>query len=87
MPINATIPPPRSPALRLAHEAPAPHPRDRLIRIAQVLTITGLGRTSVYDLVKKGTFPRPITINRRCSAWSENAVLGWVQAQLKGGEA
>lgn len=76
-----TVPSP-APALHLAHSVRPAVPRDRLLRLKDVETTTGLKKSSVYEMVRAGKFPRPININRRMSAWSENAVLQWVQDRI-----
>lgn len=88
-PTNPLQPPARqqAPAASLAYVAPAAVPRTRLIDIDAVCNIVGRGRTSVYDLVRKGQFPQPVKFSRRCSRWDENAILTWVQSQIQQGGA
>lgn len=57
---------------------PPPYPRDRLIRLAQVMETIGLGRTRVYEMIKDGTFPAPCKPGGTASRWSENEVLAWL---------
>lgn len=52
--------------------------RDRLIRLVQDMDIVGLGKTSIYELIKTGVFPAPCKPGGSASRWSENAVLAWV---------
>lgn len=72
-------------ALSLAHTTAPAVRRDRLIRLPEVESMTGLKKSSIYDLVKKGQFPKQITVSRRMSAWSEAAVLTWIQERLCAG--
>jgi predicted DNA-binding transcriptional regulator AlpA len=37
-------------------EYPAP---ERLLRLAEVLFLTGLPRSTLYDQIRKGKFPKP----------------------------
>lgn len=73
-----------SPGLHLAHSATHAIPRDRLIRLPEVEQITGCKKSTIYVLVKKGEFPRPINVTRRMAGWSEAAVLTWVQSRIQG---
>lgn len=50
---------------------------DRFLRLAAVLDRTGLSRTTLYRMVRAGTFPEQIRIGLRCSAWRESSVLEW----------
>ncbi len=57
---------------------PAAFVRDRLIRLSQVMDIVGLGKTSIYELIKTGAFPAPCKPGGSASRWSENAALAWI---------
>ena len=57
------------------------HPSaDRLMRIDEVIQITGLGKTSIYALGNAGKFPPRIKISSRAVAWSKNAVDSWLNS-------
>jgi prophage regulatory protein len=56
--------------------------RDRFIRLADVLGITGIKKSLLYALMADGLFPQSIRITARCVVWSEQAVLQWVQDRL-----
>ena len=51
----------------------------RLIRINEVILICGLSRASIYNAVKLGTFPRPVKIGGRATAWIKQEVDAWVE--------
>lgn len=55
---------------------------DRLIRFPEVQRLTGLRRTQLYALVKRGQFPEPVKLSERCSAWSERKVRHWIHDRL-----
>ncbi|WP_373991684.1 helix-turn-helix transcriptional regulator [Duganella sp. BuS-21] len=50
-----------------------------LIRIGEVLAICGKSRSSVYELIQKGTFPAPVKLGGRSSAWIKAEVLAWIE--------
>lgn len=56
--------------------------RDRLLRLEEVESITGLKKSSIYSLMKAGKFVKPVRISARCTAWPESACLQWVQDQI-----
>jgi prophage regulatory protein len=71
-----------------APSAPAPRvlvPRDKLLRLPDVTALTGCSKSTIYALMKKGEFPKSISITSRMSAWSESSVLTWVQARINEG--
>ena len=53
---------------------------DRFLRLPDLKSLTGMGRTMTYDEIKEGRFPTPVKIGR-ISAWSENEVRAWVEAR------
>ncbi|WP_366918997.1 helix-turn-helix transcriptional regulator [Burkholderia cepacia] len=49
-----------------------------MLRLPAVLSMVGLGKTTVYDMVKQGEFPRPRRV-RNLSLWVESEVQHWIQ--------
>jgi len=47
---------------------------DRILRWPEVHKRTGLCRSHVHDLAKKGSFPKPIKLGGRASGWLESEV-------------
>ena len=56
---------------------------DRLLRLPQVEALTGLKRSSLYKKIQNREFPAQLKLSARASAWSENAVQGWIQDQIR----
>ncbi len=53
-----------------------------LLRLPQVIERVGLRRTALYDLIKRGTFPAPIKLGRRCVAWPSDVIDAWVRERI-----
>lgn len=53
----------------------------KLVRLADVLEITGLSRSQVYALIQRQEFIKPVKICRS-SRWPLDAVLGWVDLRI-----
>ena len=53
----------------------------RLLRISEVVSTTGLGRSTVYRLVKENKFPSPVRLSERSSAWREDQIKEWVDSR------
>jgi prophage regulatory protein len=53
-----------------------------LYTIRTVQAITALGRTKIYDLIRKGDFPAPIKLGARTSRWPAAVIEAWVKAQI-----
>lgn len=56
---------------------------DRLIRLPEVLRLTGMCRSALYNQMALGQFPRSIKIGPRAASWSAKEVRVWI-AQRKG---
>ncbi|WRH64421.1 MAG: AlpA family transcriptional regulator [Fuscovulum sp.] len=54
-----------------------------ILRLPKVLERTGLGRTTVYDGIKAGTFPRPIKLGVRAVGWVEADIDAWLSARVE----
>jgi prophage regulatory protein len=59
----------------------------RLLRLPEVMNITGLPRSSLYQAVRLGTFPRPIQLGARTVAWTSDAVGAWLSQKANGAGA
>lgn len=60
---------------------------DRLIRLPEVISITGLSRSTIYELEKDGKFPKRCALTAKTSAWSWAEVQSFVADRLSRREA
>ncbi len=51
---------------------------EKHLRRFAVEEITGLSRSTIYEMMGRGEFPRPIRVGRRAVAWPESTVLAWL---------
>ena len=49
-----------------------------LIRIKEVMSMTGLSKSSIYTYKNKGEFPNPIQLSSRSVAWVRVDVEQWI---------
>ena len=69
-------------------------PQKRFIRLPEVLTRTGYGRTTIYRKMEDGSFPRsvklggppidPNVFDSRAVAWIEDEVEQWIDSRIEG---
>jgi len=52
---------------------------DRLLRISDVKSHVGLGKSKIYALIADGRFPRPYKLSPKAARWSEREVLAWIE--------
>jgi prophage regulatory protein len=55
----------------------------QFIRISDVLVITGLSRASIYNGIKKGSFPAQIKLGPKSARWVKSEVLEWAEAMVR----
>jgi prophage regulatory protein len=49
---------------------------DRFLRAAEVTALTGIPRSTRYQLIAEGKFPRPAKIGR-IAVWPEKEIANW----------
>jgi prophage regulatory protein len=54
-----------------------------LLRRPDVQQRTGLSRSSLYNLIKEGRFPRPVQISDRSVAWISDDIDRWINTRIK----
>lgn len=52
-----------------------------LLRLPAVEARTGLRRSSIYERIQRGAFPKPVKLGPRCSAWCEDELNDWIEAR------
>ena len=67
--------------------------QKRFIRLPEVLSRTGYGRTSIYRKMDEGTFPKslklggpiedPDKFDSRAIAWIEDEVDHWIESRIE----
>lgn len=43
--------------------------------------LTGLSRSTIYDLMSKDMFPRPVKLTGRAVAWPESKIIEWLESR------
>ncbi len=54
----------------------------RIIRLPEVTKLTGICKTSIYELIKKSKFPKQINLGTRAVGWVESEVQEWIQQRI-----
>ncbi|WNZ85076.1 AlpA family transcriptional regulator [Pseudomonas sp. P108] len=55
----------------------------RIIRLKEVMDLTGLARSTIYKFVSVDLFPKPISLGDRCVGWLESEVHDWILIKIK----
>lgn len=54
-----------------------------ILRRKQVEARTGLSRSTIYDRIKAGTFPAPISLGAKAVGWIESEIDAWLNARVE----
>ena len=68
--------------MQLATETRPQVRRDKLLRLPDVEAATGLKKSTIYLLMKRGEFPQCVQVTARCVALPESRVLQYVQDRI-----
>lgn len=55
----------------------------RIIRLKEVMDLTGLARSTIYKFISCDLFPKPIPLGDRCVGWLESEVHDWIMGKVK----
>ena len=51
----------------------------RILRLPEVLELTGLCRTTIWRMAKKGTFPPSMKLGARAVGWRASDIYKWLE--------
>jgi prophage regulatory protein len=54
-----------------------------IIRRNKVEARTGLSRSTIYDRIKSGTFPAPVSLGAQAVGWIESEIDNWLMARVE----
>jgi prophage regulatory protein len=54
-----------------------------ILRLPSVKTKTGLSRSTIYQRIAEGRFPKPISLGARAVGWVEAEVEAWLMGQIE----
>ena len=56
---------------------------QNILRREAVERMTGLSKSTIYDLMATNSFPRPIKLGARAVGWLERDIVTWQQARIE----
>lgn len=57
-------------------------PRDRFMRLPEVISTCGLSRSTIYELISREQFPSQISLGGKNVAWLASEIDHWMQARI-----
>lgn len=52
---------------------------EKILRLKEVIAIVGLGRSSIYQQIKRGAFPTQIKLSTKSSGWLKSEIENWIE--------
>ena len=56
---------------------------ERLLRLPEVLERVPFGKTTLYRLMREGSFPENIQLGSNMVAWVASEIEEWISTQIK----
>ena len=60
--------------------APIGRALDRIVRMPEVIHLTGYSRATIYRKIKRGEFPPGIPLGANATGWHESDLAAWTAA-------
>ena len=54
-----------------------------ILRLPQVMARTGLARSTIYQRISQGHFPKPVSLGGRAVGWIEEDIDQWLEEQIE----
>ncbi|WP_103175015.1 AlpA family transcriptional regulator [Paracoccus sp. SY] len=54
---------------------------DEILRLSNVLSITGMSRSWLYCAAAEGRFPSPVRLGARAIGWKRSDVQAWLDSR------
>lgn len=55
----------------------------KILRLKDVLETTGLSKTSIYEFISQGRFPKSIPLGGRSVGWVDTEVENWIKSRIE----
>ena len=55
----------------------------KFLRLPAVIERTGLSRSTIYEMVDRGDFPKPVKIGARAIAWPSESLETWAAERME----
>lgn len=60
---------------------------NKILRLKATQDWTGLSRSTIYLMMRAGTFPRNISLGARAVGWLEADIQGWINSRITASNA
>lgn len=65
-----------------AHQAAEDQTGVRIVRLPAVIARVGLCRSSIYNRLRSGEFPKPVRLGKRAMGFVDREIDAWLQSAV-----
>ena len=62
--------------------SPEQEPPIRVLRMPEVLSMTGICKSSIYQQIANGAFPKQLNLGPRSVGWNSKEIEEWIQKKI-----
>ncbi|MEZ0186788.1 MAG: helix-turn-helix transcriptional regulator [Candidatus Reddybacter sp.] len=55
----------------------------KILRLPDVMSSTGLSRSTVYSKISDGTFPNQVSLGDRSVGWIDSEIYAWINQRIE----
>ena len=70
-----------------AKGARMPVQENRILRLPEVMRLTGLSKATIHRRYRDGTFPEPVRLGPQSIGWWRAEILEWLESLQRAGAA
>ena len=64
-----------------------PAQENRILRLPEVMRLTGLSKATIHRRYRDGTFPEPVRLGPQSIGWWRAEILEWLESLQRAGAA
>ena len=82
-PQSLQAPRPKTPQHRDRHPEPGPRAAitPEIYRLPEVVAICGISRSTIYEMIRRDEFPRPVQLGARAVGWRHSDIEAWLASR------
>ncbi|WP_299791625.1 AlpA family transcriptional regulator [uncultured Shewanella sp.] len=54
----------------------------KILRLKEVITVTGLARSTIYEHIALKQFPKPLPLGARAVGWLDSEISLWIEQRI-----
>ena len=55
---------------------------DRILKLPEVVEITSLSKSTIYEYLKTGEFPKQVKLTKKSVGWRESEIIAFLDSRV-----